>query len=95
MMMMAEVIFIKVMMMMMSMMTMMIMMMIIIAKDKTLFYLGFERDIEKYKSLDVQIVGVSVDSVDKHLDFGKNLYVQRIILYIYITHFHHLTSSTS
>jgi len=90
---MEEVIFIIVMMMK-SMMTMMIMMMIIIAKDKTLFYLGFERDIEKYKSLDVQIVGVSVDSVDKHLDFGKNLYVQRIILYICITHFHHLTSST-
>lgn len=31
----------------------------------------FERDVEKYKELDTQIVGVSVDSVDKHLDFGK------------------------
>ena len=32
---------------------------------------GFERDIAKYKELGVQIVGVSVDSIDKHLDFGK------------------------
>eukprot|EP00607_Mallomonas_marina_P001956 CAMPEP_0182428970 /NCGR_PEP_ID=MMETSP1167-20130531/25165_1 /TAXON_ID=2988 /ORGANISM="Mallomonas Sp, Strain CCMP3275" /LENGTH=187 /DNA_ID=CAMNT_0024612235 /DNA_START=158 /DNA_END=721 /DNA_ORIENTATION=- len=34
---------------------------------------GFERDFQKYKDLGVQIVGVSVDSVDKHLDF-KNKY---------------------
>jgi peroxiredoxin Q/BCP len=32
---------------------------------------AFERDIEKYKDLGVQVVGVSVDSVDKHLDFKK------------------------
>lgn len=32
---------------------------------------GFERDIAKYNELGVQIVGVSVDSIDKHLDFGK------------------------
>eukprot|EP01041_Mallomonas_annulata_P001598 gene1598-3087_t len=32
---------------------------------------SFEQDIQKYKDLGVQIVGVSVDSVDKHLDFGK------------------------
>jgi thioredoxin-dependent peroxiredoxin len=32
---------------------------------------NFQRDIEKYKNLNVKIVGVSVDSIDKHLDFGK------------------------
>ena len=32
---------------------------------------GFERDIQKYNDLGVQVVGVSVDSVDKHLDFKK------------------------
>lgn len=32
---------------------------------------GFQKDIAKYKELGAQIVGVSVDSVDKHLDFGK------------------------
>ena len=32
---------------------------------------GFQRDISKYNDLNVQIIGVSVDSVDKHLDFGK------------------------
>jgi peroxiredoxin Q/BCP len=32
---------------------------------------SFERDIDAYKSLNVQVVGVSVDTVDKHLDFGK------------------------
>jgi peroxiredoxin Q/BCP len=32
---------------------------------------GFEKDIGKYNDLNVQIVGVSVDSVDKHLDFKK------------------------
>jgi len=32
---------------------------------------AFERDIEQYKALGVQIIGVSVDSVDKHLDFSK------------------------
>ena len=32
---------------------------------------AFERDIDQYKKLGVQIVGVSVDSVDKHLDFSK------------------------
>lgn len=32
---------------------------------------AFERDIAQYKTLGVQVVGVSVDSVDKHLDFGK------------------------
>lgn len=31
----------------------------------------FERDIDEYKALDAQILGVSVDSVDKHLDFRK------------------------
>lgn len=33
---------------------------------------GFEKDIQKYNDLGVQIVGVSVDSVDKHLDFKKS-----------------------
>ena len=32
---------------------------------------GFERDFQKYKDLGAQIVGVSVDGIDKHLDFGK------------------------
>ena len=32
---------------------------------------GFERDISKYKDLNVQIAGVSVDSKEKHLDFAK------------------------
>ena len=32
---------------------------------------GFAKDIQKYKDLNVQIVGVSVDTVDKHLDCGK------------------------
>jgi peroxiredoxin Q/BCP len=31
----------------------------------------FERDYDKYKDLNVQLVGVSVDSVEKHLDFRK------------------------
>lgn len=31
----------------------------------------FERDIAKYKALDAQIVGVSVDSIDKHVGFSK------------------------
>eukprot|EP01038_Epipyxis_sp_PR26KG_P006461 gene6461-8889_t len=32
---------------------------------------AFERDISKYNELNTQIVGVSVDTVDKHLDFKK------------------------
>jgi len=32
---------------------------------------AFERDFAKYKALGAQILGVSVDSVDKHLDFSK------------------------
>eukprot|EP01035_Chromulina_nebulosa_P018346 gene18346-24039_t len=32
---------------------------------------SFEKDIQKYKDLGVEIVGVSVDTVEKHLDFGK------------------------
>lgn len=32
---------------------------------------AFQRDISKYKALDAKIIGVSVDSIDKHLDFGK------------------------
>ena len=32
---------------------------------------SFESDIEKYKDLNTQIIGVSVDSVQKHLDFSK------------------------
>lgn len=32
---------------------------------------GFEKDFQKYTDLGVQIIGVSVDSVDKHLDFKK------------------------
>lgn len=32
---------------------------------------SFERDIDKYRQLNAQIYGVSVDSVEKHLDFGK------------------------
>lgn len=33
---------------------------------------GFESRIKYFDSLDVQVVGVSVDSVDKHLDFKKS-----------------------
>jgi len=33
---------------------------------------AFQRDIEKYKALDAKVVGVSVDTVDKHLDFSKS-----------------------
>jgi len=32
---------------------------------------AFERDFSKYKELGAQIVGVSVDTVEKHLDFKK------------------------
>ena len=32
---------------------------------------AFQRDFDKYKALGAQIIGVSVDSVDKHLDFAK------------------------
>lgn len=32
---------------------------------------AFERDFPKYQELKTQIVGVSVDSIDKHLDFKK------------------------
>lgn len=32
---------------------------------------GFERDFSKYQALGADILGVSVDSVDKHLDFKK------------------------
>jgi len=32
---------------------------------------GFEKDFKKYQDLGVGILGVSVDSVDKHLDFAK------------------------
>lgn len=32
---------------------------------------SFEKDIDKYKELNAEIVGVSVDTVDKHLDFKK------------------------
>lgn len=32
---------------------------------------GFEKDYQKYKDLGVQILGISVDSIDKHLDFSK------------------------
>eukprot|EP01039_Chlorochromonas_danica_P009410 gene9410-10394_t len=31
----------------------------------------FERDYQKYQDLGAQIIGVSVDPLDKHLDFGK------------------------
>jgi len=33
---------------------------------------GFESHIKDFENLDVQVVGVSVDSVDKHLDFKKS-----------------------
>jgi thioredoxin-dependent peroxiredoxin len=33
---------------------------------------GFERDFDEYKKLGVEILGVSVDSVEKHLDFGNS-----------------------
>lgn len=33
---------------------------------------GFEKNIQKFNDLGVQVVGVSVDSVEKHLDFGKS-----------------------
>ncbi len=32
---------------------------------------NFEKNIDAFKSLNVQIIGVSVDSVSKHLDFSK------------------------
>jgi len=32
---------------------------------------SFESDYPKYRDINVDIIGVSVDSVDKHLDFGK------------------------
>jgi peroxiredoxin Q/BCP len=32
---------------------------------------GFEKNIAKFKEVDTQVVGVSVDAVDKHLDFTK------------------------
>mmetsp|Transcript_14128 Transcript_14128/g.18512 ORF Transcript_14128/g.18512 Transcript_14128/m.18512 type:complete len:220 (-) Transcript_14128:507-1166(-) len=32
---------------------------------------AFQRDFNEYTKLNTQIVGVSVDTVDKHLDFGK------------------------
>ena len=32
---------------------------------------GFERDFSEYEKMGVKILGVSVDSVDKHLDFQK------------------------
>ena len=32
---------------------------------------NFEKNIDEFKSLNVQIIGVSVDSVSKHLDFSK------------------------
>ena len=31
---------------------------------------GFEKNIKKFQDLGVQVVGVSVDSVEKHLDFS-------------------------
>jgi len=33
---------------------------------------AFERDFAKYKQLGVGIIGLSVDSVEKHLDFAKS-----------------------
>ena len=33
---------------------------------------GFERDFKEYQKLNTEILGVSVDSVEKHLDFGKS-----------------------
>jgi len=32
---------------------------------------GFQANIEKFSDLNAQIVGISVDTVEKHLDFGK------------------------
>lgn len=32
---------------------------------------AFERDYTQYKDLETQILGISVDSIDKHLDFSK------------------------
>lgn len=32
---------------------------------------AFESDLDKYTGLNAQIVGVSVDTVEKHLDFKK------------------------
>ncbi len=32
---------------------------------------GFESDMDAYKRLGVQVVGISVDNIDKHLDFSK------------------------
>ena len=33
---------------------------------------GFEKNIKKFQDMGVQVVGVSVDSVEKHLDFGTS-----------------------
>ena len=33
---------------------------------------AFERDFAKYKDIGVEILGLSVDSVEKHLDFAKS-----------------------
>lgn len=32
---------------------------------------SFERDLPQFEALNTQVIGVSVDSVDKHLDFKK------------------------
>ena len=32
---------------------------------------NFERDLQKYKDIGAQILGISVDSIDDHLDFAK------------------------
>ncbi|CAM9348616.1 unnamed protein product, partial [Sphacelaria rigidula] len=37
---------------------------------------GFQKDFDKFKAAGAQIVGVSVDSVDKHLDFEKSYGLQ-------------------
>ena len=43
---------------------------------------GFEKNIKKFQDLGVQVVGVSVDSVEKHLDFSKFPF-----FHLYYTHF--------
>ncbi|KAG5189199.1 peroxiredoxin family protein [Tribonema minus] len=41
---------------------------------------GFQKDIDRYKALNAQVVGMSVDSAEKHLDFKKKYGLDFILL---------------
>lgn len=41
---------------------------------------AFQKDIQKYKDLGANIIGVSVDSVEKHVDFSKSCNLQFTLL---------------